>query len=83
MKKLLLALVILATAFSVPAVSVKTGIGPISSLGVSFSTGRWDFSADVRSSFPVLPLAYPEARASTPAHSTILNSCPGILPPSS
>ena len=62
MKKLLLALVILATAFSVPAVSVKTGIGTISSLGVSFSTGRWDFSADVRSSFPVLPLAYPEAR---------------------
>ena len=61
MKKLLLALVIFSVAFSVPALSVKAGIGPISSLGVSYNTGRWDFSADVRSSFPVLPLAYPAA----------------------
>ena len=58
MKKATIILLLLLSAFTVSAVSVKTGLGVISSLGVSFNTGRWDFSASMLSSFPAGPLAY-------------------------
>lgn len=54
MKKATIILLILVSAFTVSAVSVKAGLGVISSLGVSFNTGRWDFSTSMLSSFPII-----------------------------
>ena len=52
-----LLIMLLAVSLSLCAVSLKAGLGPVSSLGVSFNTNNWDFSVDVRSTFPIVPTA--------------------------
>ena len=60
MRRILLASVlILFSVFSVSALSVRAGIGAVSSVGISFESGRWDFDLDIRSVHPVVSLAGP------------------------
>ena len=50
-------IMIILSMLSLGAVSLKAGLGPVSSLGVSFNKDTWDFSADIRSTFPLVPTA--------------------------
>ncbi|MBP5552715.1 MAG: hypothetical protein J6X41_04965 [Spirochaetales bacterium] len=61
MKKLTVLIVLVVLAVSVlPAVSLRVGIGALSSLGASFNFGSWDLDADLRSTFPVVTdIGYP------------------------
>ena len=60
MRRILLASVlILLSVFSVSALSVRAGIGAVSSVGISFESGRWDFDLDIRSVHPVVSLVGP------------------------
>ncbi|MBQ7282010.1 MAG: hypothetical protein IJR16_04460 [Spirochaetales bacterium] len=57
-KTLITTIVMLLVAMTaLSALSLKAGLGAISSLDVSFNHGRWDFSAGLRSSVPVIPTA--------------------------
>ena len=50
-------IMMIIVTLSLGAVSLKAGLGPVSSLGVSFNKDNWDFSADIRSTFPIVPTA--------------------------
>ena len=57
MKRILLvSVLILVSVFSVAALSVRIGLGAVSSAGVSFESGQWDFDLDVRSVHPVFSI---------------------------
>ena len=53
---LLISVLVLACIFSVSAVSLRIGLGAVSSAGVSFESGRWDFDLDIRSVHPVFSI---------------------------
>ncbi|MBR6348080.1 MAG: hypothetical protein IKR80_03910 [Spirochaetales bacterium] len=63
MKKLSIVILLAAVALPfLPAVAVRAGFGPLSSLGASFNFGSWDLDTDLRSTFPVVTEAgYPLA----------------------
>ena len=56
MRRLFVIAALMISLFSVSAASVHAGFGAISSAGVSFESGRWEFDVDVRSVHPVLSL---------------------------
>ena len=57
MKRILIVLIlVLVSVFSVSAFSLRAGIGAVSSAGISFKAGRWEFDLDARSVHPVLSL---------------------------
>ena len=57
MKRILIVLtLVLVSVFSVSAFSLRAGIGAVSSVGISFEAGCWDFDLDFRSVHPVLSL---------------------------
>lgn len=57
---LLISVLILVSVFSVSAVSLRIGLGAVSSAGVSFESDRWDFDLDIRSVHPVFSLVGPQ-----------------------
>ena len=57
---LLISVLILVSVFSVSAFSVRVGFGGVSSLGISFDSGRWDYDIDIRSVHPVFSLVGPQ-----------------------
>ena len=57
---LLVSVLILISVFSVSAFSLRAGIGAVSSAGISFESGRWDFDLDIRSVHPVVSLIGPQ-----------------------
>ncbi len=63
MKKLTIVILLAAVSLPfLPAVGIRAGFGPLSSLGASFCFGSWDLDADLRSTFPVVTEAgYPLA----------------------
>ena len=61
MKRILVVLtLVLVSVFSVSAFSLRAGIGAVSSVGISFEAGCWDFDLDFRSVHPVVSLVGPQ-----------------------